>query len=264
VTSGVVTLTTDFGLRDSFVGAMKGVLLSRCPSLQIVDLCHEVPPQDVLAGALRLAAAAPFYPPGTVHVAVVDPGVGSTRRPIAIQAAGQVFVGPDNGVLSLAAHRAAAGWQAVVLDSPELWLPEVSHTFHGRDVFAPTAAYLACGGALAEVGNDIDDVVEIALPRVQREGDGLRGAVIDVDHFGNLITNIQRVDLGDRVVQTVSLGGATIEKLSSFYDPAEPLVAVISSEGRLEVAVPGGNAALELGLAVGAVVDIDLRPLPCV
>jgi S-adenosylmethionine hydrolase len=262
VTSCIVTLTTDFGLQDSFVGAMKGVLLSRCPSVQIVDLCHDVPPQGVLVGALRLAAAAPFYPPGTVHVAVVDPGVGSTRRPIAIQAGEQVFVGPDNGVLSLAAPRAAEGWRAVVLDRPELWLPQVSHTFHGRDVFAPTAAHLACGRALADVGTEIDDVVQIDLPPVQREGDALGGVVIDVDHFGNLITNIQCTDLGDHAVHTVSLGGATLDKLSSFYDPAEPLVAVISSEGRLEIAVPGGSAAQELGLAAGSPVDVCLRPLP--
>ena len=146
----IITLTTDFGLRDPFVGIMKGVILSICPSARLVDLTHEIEPQDVLGAGLALEAALPFFPDGTVHLAVVDPGVGSTRRPIALRARGQYLVGPDNGVLTLALQ--GARWAAVALTAREYRLAEVSRTFHGRDVFAPAAAYLAAGVPLERLG----------------------------------------------------------------------------------------------------------------
>jgi hypothetical protein len=260
VTGPIVTLTTDFGLQDSFVGAMKGVLLSRCPDVQIVDLCHDVPPQDVRRGALRLAVAAPFFPPGTVHLAVVDPGVGTARRPIAIQAGGSSFVGPDNGLLTLAAPRTVRGWRAVHLTRAEHWLPRVSATFHGRDIFAPVAARLAAGGTLDELGEPLSDVIELAEMSPTREGDRLRGTVTDVDRFGNLITTVHRSDLGGCPVERVEIAGTVIAGLSASYDPTRPLVAVLSSEDHLEIAVPGGSAADHLRATIDTPVDVYLRP----
>lgn len=255
----IVTLTTDFGLHDSFVGAMKGVLLSRCPGAQLVDICHDVPPQHVRIGALRLAAAARYFPPGTVHLAVVDPGVGGPRRPIAIGAGGQCFVGPDNGLLSLAAPRTAPDWQAVELTNRSHWLPAPSNTFHGRDVFAPVAAFLASGGRLEDVGDAIESLHELTLPPPRRSGRTLAGIVLDVDRFGNLITNIREPDLRDGPA-AIEVGGLTVLAMARSYDPRYPLVGVVNSEGWLEIAAPGGNAAGLLDVDLDAPVRVKLGP----
>ncbi|HET8575537.1 MAG TPA: SAM-dependent chlorinase/fluorinase, partial [Methylomirabilota bacterium] len=146
----IITLTTDFGSRDPFVGVMKGVILGICPAARLVDLSHEVSPQDVLEGALMLESSARFFPPGTIHLAVVDPGVGSRRRGLAVSAAGQCFVGPDNGLFTATLEE--PGWVAVSLENPAYRLTQVSGTFHGRDIFAPAAAHLACGVALERLG----------------------------------------------------------------------------------------------------------------
>lgn len=258
----IVTLTTDFGLRDSYVGAMKGVILSRCPGAQIVDLTHEVPPQQIRIGALRLASAAAYFPPGTVHLAVVDPGVGSQRRAIAIEADGHRFVGPDNGVLTLAAPPARAGWRAAEITNRAYMLPVVSQTFHGRDVFAPAAAHLASGGALEDLGPPLLDPVELHLPAPVRRGRRLRGVILDVDRFGNLVTNIRGEQLNDGEVERVCVGGAVILGLSHWYDPSRELVAIVGSDGRLEIAAPGGSAAARLGLGPDAPVEIVFRSVP--
>lgn len=255
----VVTITTDFGGRDSFLAAMKGVLLSRCPGVQLVDLCYEVPPQNVRVGALRLASAAPYFPPGAVHLVVIDPGVGGPRRPIAVVAGGSAFVGPDNGVLSLAARRDLLGWRAVELTNSSYWLPEKSGTFHGRDIFAPVAAHLASGGGLAELGNPVDSIVELSLPEVSVASDQLSGAVLDVDRFGNLITNIRPRDFAGRVPDLIEVAGAEIPGLSTSYDPRFALVAVINSDGWLELAAPGRDASTLLGVTVDAPVRVRLR-----
>src|SRR5712691_6438607 len=184
----LVTLTTDFGLRDPFVGIMKGVILSICPTARLVDLTHEVEPQDILGGCLTLEAAVPFFPAGTVHLVVVDPGVGSARRAIALRTGGGYLVGPDNGVLTPAFER--SGWTAVALTAPEYRLPSVSRTFHGRDVFAPAAAYLAAGIPLERLGSTLTDPVRLPLPGCRLEGDALVGEVLAADRFGNLITSI--------------------------------------------------------------------------
>ena len=260
--SPIVTLTTDFGLRDAFVGAVKGVLLSRCPDAQIVDITHEIPPHAVRTGALRLASAARYFPAGTVHLAVVDPGVGGARRPIAVEANAQHFVGPDNGVLSLAAPRTLAGWRAVELTNPAYRLPRVSNTFHGRDLFAPTAAHLLCGGALEDLGPRIDSIVEMALPRPARNGEVLRGVVLDVDRFGNLITNVCAEDLTGWNVEQVRVGDLQIDGLRTAYDESRRVVALIDSDDRLEIAVPGGSASLRFGIGLDDPVEVRLRPLP--
>ncbi len=260
--AAIVTLTTDFGLRDSFVGTMKGVILTRCPGAQLVDITHEVPPQAVRTGALRLAAAAPYFPAGTVHLAVVDPGVGSSRRAIAIEAEGYRYVGPDNGLLTFAAPRSASGWRAVEITSREHMLPRVSQTFHGRDVFAPAAAHLAGGGALGDLGPSISSIVELHLEPAVRDGERLTGAVLDVDRFGNLVTSVRAHQLASGDVERVCIGGATIAGLSRWYDPSRELVAVIDSDGWLEVAAPGGSAAERLGVGLDAPVQVWLRSVP--
>jgi S-adenosyl-L-methionine hydrolase (adenosine-forming) len=255
----IVTLTTDFGVQDSFVGTMKGVILSRCPDAQLVDITHEVPPQQVRSGALRLAAAAPFFPPGTVHLAVVDPGVGSARRAIAIEADGYRFVGPDNGLLSFAAPRAAPGWYAVEIANRQHMLQRVSPTFHGRDVFAPAAAHLANGGALADLGPEIPSVEELHLYPATREDQRLVGSVLDVDHFGNLTTNVRAGQLANAEIERVCVGSAEIGELSRWYDPSHELIALINSDGWLEIAAPGGNASACLGVGIDAPVQVWLR-----
>lgn len=253
-----MTLTTDFGLADSYVGAMKGVLLSECPGLQIIDITHEVPAQNVRAGAMRLAAAAPYFPDRTVHLAVVDPGVGSKRRAIAVGARGQSFVGPDNGLLALAAPRGVRDWHAIELTRPDVWLENASSTFQGRDLLAPVAARLACGQPLAVLGTLIDSITALEIPRPTREAEGLTATVIDVDRFGNLITNVRRDDLGEARIVELVVGGTRITGLSSWYDPACSLVTLFNSEGWLEVAAPLASAAERLGRGPQAEVRVRL------
>jgi S-adenosylmethionine hydrolase len=260
--AAIVTLTTDFGGRDSFVGTMKGVILSRCPEARIVDVCHEVPPQQVRSGALRLAAAAPYFPAGTVHVAVVDPGVGGERRALALEAGGQRFVGPDNGVLTLAAPPSGADWHAVAITNPVHMLPRVSQTFHGRDVFAPAAAHLAAGGALADLGPALVSVEELRLPRPARAGRRLSGIVLDVDRFGNLISNVRGELLAEENVERVCVAGAAILGLSRWYDPSRELVAIVDSDGWLEIAAPGGSAAARLSVGLDAPLEVLLGSVP--
>ncbi|MBI3108110.1 MAG: SAM-dependent chlorinase/fluorinase, partial [Candidatus Rokubacteria bacterium] len=184
----IVTLTTDFGLRDPFVGVMKGVILGICPEAHLVDLTHDIDPQDILGAQLALESSVPFFPVGTVHLAVVDPGVGSARRALAVQSAGQCFVGPDNGLLSFAFK--TTGWTAVSLTAEHYRRPHVSQTFHGRDVFAPAAAHLARGVRLEHFGSPVLDPVRLDLPAAREEGGALVGEVIAEDRFGNLITSL--------------------------------------------------------------------------
>ena len=254
----IVTLTTDFGLSDSFVGAVKAVLLSRCRDLQIVDITHDVPPQNVLVGALRLASAARYFPPGTVHLAVVDPGVGSARRAVAISAGGHYFVGPDNGVFTFALPGDRRDRRIVELTNSALWLERPSNTFHGRDIFAPVAAHLACGGSLDVLGTAVASVVEIALPVPDRAAQSVVGIVFDVDRFGNLITNVRPDDYEGWTVLSLRVGPIQVDGLSSFYDPARQFVAVVDSDGWLEIAAPGANASRRLAVDVGDVVAVQL------
>ena len=258
--ASIVTLTTDFGLSDAFVGAMKGVILSRCPAAQLVDLTHEVPPQAIRTGALRLASAAPYFPAGTVHLVVVDPGVGGDRRPLAIEARGHFLVGPDNGVLSLTADPSTAGWRAVVLTNLGHRLEQVSNTFHGRDVFAPAAAHLACGGRLDDLGDPVTAIVRLRLPPAVREADQIHGLVLDIDRFGNLITNIHADDLAGATVVEIAVADVRIDRLSRSYDPRFDVVAVIDGDDRLEIASPGGSAARKFDVALDTPVVVQLSP----
>ncbi len=258
----VVTLTTDFGKRDPYVAAMKGVLCCECPGVQMVDLSHDIAPQDVLEGALFLAGAAPYFPPATIHVAVVDPGVGTGRAPIVVSAGGQRFVCPDNGLLSLFARQHPVE-EARVVSNPVFMRHPVSATFHGRDIFAPTAGRLACGAPLEEVGDLLGEIVLLDVPCPERESERrLQGTVIHVDRFGNAITNIPHSLLADVAIEAVRAGDHCIEGLYATYGdvaPGRPL-ALIGSSGYLEIAVRDGNAGAELELSPGTCVTVNTLP----
>ena len=262
----IVTLTTDFGTRDGYVAAMKGAMLTVSPSVRFVDVSHEVAPQEVMEAAWVLRQSAWTFPEGTVHLAVVDPGVGTARRPLAarFRPSGtdreHLFVGPDNGLLSLLGDEPPA--QIVVLDRPELWrASRASRTFHGRDVFAPVAAHLASGAAtLRDVGSPTDEISTLrwALPRADEQG--VEGWIVHVDRYGNCITNIPRETVeahrADRRVK-VYAGSTIIRDIAETYGSAdgEP-VALFGSSGALEVSVNKGDAASLLSLARGAAVRL--------
>jgi S-adenosylmethionine hydrolase len=256
----VVTLTTDFGTRDAFVGIMKGVVATRAPGAMIIDLTHEIPPQDVLAGALVLRHATPYFPDGTIPVAVVDPGVGGPRRPLCVQTRTAVLVGPDNGLLSLAAPEDEV--RAIVhLTDERHFLRPLGATFHGRDVFAPVAAALATGTPPAALGVAVRSMHRLEMPPVTARPGGLRGQVIHVDRFGNLVTNVAPAALAGFPPAGVSitLQGMRVCGIAASYGsvgPGEPVV-VVNSWGLLEVAVRDGSAHATLGAGVGAVVDIE-------
>jgi S-adenosylmethionine hydrolase len=255
----IITLLTDFGTVDAYAGIMKGVILEIAPHAIIVDLTHSVPAQQILPGALLLRSAVPYFPEGTIHVAVVDPGVGSSRRSLVIETTRGLLIGPDNGVLSLAA--AALGRRCVrAIENKTLMRPEISSTFHGRDVFAPVAARLACGVAPESVGPVLESIVEIDLPQPHHGATELRGEVIHVDTFGNLITNITAESFSTFPAHglCVSLGEVLLTGLSAAYaDVAagEP-VAVVGSWGTLEIAIRNGSAARALGAGVGSPVTV--------
>ena len=261
----VVTLLTDFGARDGFVGIVKGVLLSLCPQARLIDLSHDVPPQDVLGGALVLAGAVRWFPRGTVHLAVVDPGVGSGRRPIAVETPEYTLVGPDNGLLSLAA--AGVPKRTIVhLDRPEAFLPETGNTFHARDVFAPVAARIAAGTPVSDLGSPVSGMEELSLP-VPRLVDGvLEGQVVYVDRFGNLMTNLGRADLDAFRPEevSVSIRDVQIAGLSTHYSAVREgaPVALWNSQERLEVAIRNGSAARHLRVRAGDRVEVRRRDRP--
>ena len=257
----VVTLTTDFGLRDAYVAEMKGVILGLTSAVHLVDVTHEVPAHDVTEGALALEAVAPCFPPGTVHLAVVDPGVGTARRGIAVAARGQVFVGPDNGLFTPFLD---GEWRAVELASPDHRMPSVSRTFHGRDVFAPAAAHIARGLALARLGPPVTDPVRLAWPRARELAGTVAGAVVHVDRFGNLVTSIpaEAVD-GLDPGTTVRVAGRAVPLVGTYADLAPGRAgALVGSRNRLEIAVREGSAAATLGARRGTPVVISRRTGP--
>lgn len=258
----VVTLLTDFGERDGFVGIVKGVLFGICPQAHIVDLTHDVVPQDVTGGALVLASVVGYFPRGAIHLAVVDPGVGTARRPILIVTEEFVLVGPDNGLLSLAADRSVVR-RIVHLDRPQYFLASPSRTFHARDVFAPVAAHCARGVDAAEMGSAVHGFERLSLPQPRRVDDGIEGQVIYVDRFGNLICNIRQADLDDFRASglSISICGVQIPEISLHYSAVregKPVV-VWNSWGRLEVAVRNGSAARQLRARSGDRVQVKLR-----
>jgi S-adenosylmethionine hydrolase len=257
----IVTLITDFGLKDGNVGVMKGVIWGIAPQAQISDLSHLIAPQNVREAALILLRSAPYFPQGTVHVVVVDPGVGTARRPVAARLGDQYFVGPDNGVISMWLERVESLGEAVQfvhLDRPEFWLPQVSHVFHGRDIFAPVGGHLAAGVSLERLGSPIADPLRLDLPIPVRGADGWRGEVIHLDHFGNISTNIRQEHLERDQVATVRLCGVNINGMVHTFGERSPgeLIALFGSTGNLIVSVVNGSAAQRLGAKVGDPVEV--------
>jgi S-adenosylmethionine hydrolase len=250
----IITLTTDFGIRDWFVGTMKGVVLGINPRAVIVDITHEINSGDIRAGAFSLMAAYRYFPRGTVHVAVVDPGVGSKRQAIAVQTSKYVFVGPDNGVLSWAVAREKIK-SIRRLDGPKYFLKSISRTFHGRDIFAPVAAHLSRGLVLAKVGRELKEFVRIPWSEPIQRSSGICGEIVHIDRFGNAITNIGAELVGKGRKRVCEVGGRHNLRciLAPFYGavPANSPVAVMSSSGLLEIAVNGGSAAERFGLEIG-------------
>jgi S-adenosyl-L-methionine hydrolase (adenosine-forming) len=251
----IITLLTDFGNQDSYVGIMKGVILSLNPEAILVDLTHEVPPQDIISGAFLLAEAAPYFPPGTIHLAVVDPGVGTKRRALGAKTREQFWVGPDNGLFHLVFQKNEAP-AMVSLENADYFRESVSKTFQGRDLFAPVAAHLSLGTPLDAFGPPLTDLVALPWPEPECTPNALRGEVVHVDGFGNLVSNIK----GDKLLawlgglpHVVILGSLTIQGLARTYKEAAAgeFVALVGSHGYLEIACVQGNAARRLTVGNG-------------
>ncbi|HSB02226.1 MAG TPA: SAM-dependent chlorinase/fluorinase [Anaerolineales bacterium] len=257
----ILTLTTDFGFRSGFAGIMKGVIYGIAPQVKIVDISHGIAPQNIQEGAFTLWRAAPFFPAGTVHVYVVDPGVGTQRRPLAARLGEHYFVGPDNGLLTPlveAAEQAKQPVEFVHLNNPKYWLPKVSRTFHGRDVFAPAGAHLANGISLSALGPRFNDPVRLELPHPVKTDTGWTAHISLIDTFGNLTLDLPASALGSRKEVLFRLRGAEVAGLAASYGHQQPgdLIALVDSEDYLEIAVVNGSAAEQLGAKVGDTVEV--------
>ena len=251
--AALITLLTDFGLADGYAGIMRGVILGINPEATIVDLTHEVPPQDISYAAYVLATAYPYFPSGTIHTIVVDPGVGGDRAALVAHAAGQYFVAPDNGVLS---YVLAQGYSELIrLTRPRYWLPNPSRTFHGRDVFAPVAAHLSLGVPLGELGEPHQEPAQLPIPRPVRRPDGTWVAhVIHVDRFGNLITDLRPDPDWLAQLASAEVSGWRVEAVVETYSdvPSGAPAILVGSGGYLEIAVRDGDARAELDADVGS------------
>ncbi|MDI6791712.1 MAG: SAM-dependent chlorinase/fluorinase [bacterium] len=266
----LIACLTDFGLKDYYVGAMKGVISSINPSVQLIDLSHEVPPQDVSAAAYILKCAYTYFPPNTIFLVVVDPGVGGERKGIILKTAEYFFVAPDNGVLGLISSEPQ---RIIHLTNRDYWLSSPSHVFHGRDIFAPVAAHLSKGVALEEFGAEIDELTRLPSLKPVVEKDAILGEVIYIDRFGNLVTNINREssraepawrgmvspashEIDGKVV--VEIRGHRLSGIKGFYSQVEPgqMLALWGSSGHLEISVNGGDAGRALGVERGEKVKV--------
>ena len=267
MSSSLLVFTTDFGLSDSYAGVMKGVALVINPDLGFVDLTHQVAPQNVFQGGFALGVSYRYFPADTIHVAVVDPGVGTERRPVLLQTPHGSFVAPDNGLLSRVLDDfftdvpVADGpvdlpptVRAFHLTNPEYWLHPVSSTFHGRDIFTPVAAHLSLGTAPESMGEHTTSLQYLPVPKPRADADGIRGEITYVDVYGNLISNIPQRMIEGRPIREVRIRGRAIPRLSRTFNDGPPtsgLVALVGSHGYLEVAVPNGSAAAFLSAGPG-------------
>lgn len=259
----VITLLTDFGNQDAFVGTMKGVILGIYADAQIVDLSHEISPQRIEEGAFVLSAAYPFFPEGTVHVAVVDPGVGGDRRALIVETDRYWFVGPDNGVFAYV-YANEKNVRVISVNQARFMLPRISQTFHGRDIFAPVAAHLALGQPVSDFGPPIIDFSTGSITEPVVSMNRILGHVLHIDRYGNIIT-----DIGENVFSKstrgkcyqIKLSSLVLGHLSTSYDAVEAgaVLAILNSNGLLEIAVNGGSAAELLNLAPGDRVDVELE-----
>ncbi|MEW6667187.1 MAG: SAM-dependent chlorinase/fluorinase [Thermodesulfobacteriota bacterium] len=261
--SGIITLVTDFGLSDPYVGMMKGVILSLNPKAHLVDVSHQVGTGAILQASRILSETHSYFPRGTVHLAVVDPSVGSGRRPIALRAGEHLFVGPDNGIFWPIID-AAGSVKVVELTEDRFFLPSITHTFHGRDVFAPVAAHLSLGVDLEEMGRPISDPVSLQVPAPFMLEDTLLGQILRVDHFGNLITNISARELAEFLgacrpeVQVGRLRVTGLRRIYADVEEGRPLV-LINSSNLLEIAVNLGRASEYVGLEKGEIVGSAVK-----
>ena len=257
----IITLTTDYGTSEHLVGTLKGVILNVNPDAKIVDVTHGVTPFDVLDGALAIASVYRYFPPHTIHVVIVDPGVGTERRPLLVRANAQYFLAPDNGVLSIVYEQSE---DAIVraLTAEHYFLHPVSQTFHGRDVFAPVAGWLSKTFQPASMGDEITDYKRFSLPKPKAENGVLKGVILKVDHFGNLMTNFTAGDIPEGVLKSatvqMTVNEREIKRLVANFaqgEPNEP-VAIIGSSGYIEIAVNKGSAARLLATGRGAAVTL--------
>jgi S-adenosyl-L-methionine hydrolase (adenosine-forming) len=258
----IITLTTDFGASDHLVGSMKGVILNINPAARIVDINHNVVPFDVLDGALSLANAYKYFPSRTIHVVIVDPGVGTERRPILVSGEKQFFVAPDNGVLSMIFEREACTVRHIT--SEHYFQNPISPTFHGRDIFAPTAGWLSKTLQTEAFGEVITDFVRFTMPKAKSSGQAVKGVILRVDAFGNLMTNLMAEDIPIGALEggaiKLAVNGKQVLKFARTFasgNPGEP-IAVLGSAGYVEIAVNRGSAARTLGVNRGAEVTLDL------
>jgi S-adenosyl-L-methionine hydrolase (adenosine-forming) len=266
VSKTIVTFTTDFGTEDHFVGTMKGVVLGINPEATVVDICNNVQPFDILEGALTIAHSYQYYPAGTVHVVVVDPGVGTTRRPIIVDSGKHIFIAPDNGVLSLVfGHQERLTVRHIT--AGHYFLQPVSSTFHGRDVFAAVAGHVSRGVDISKLGDPIEDYVRLPLPQPQVTDNGIVGAVLKADRFGNVITNITRPMVSRFLAHhtdgwLLRMGNVQVRNMQAAYAHGAPgeIFAIVSSMGYLEVATNRGNAAELIGARQGDEVELVGKP----
>lgn len=260
--SQIITLTSDFGLQDQYVSAMKAVILGIAPDVRLTDISHDIPAQDIMAGAWVVRNAAFLFPPETVHLVVVDPGVGTKRHPVALKIQDQYFVGPDNGIFSLFFKE--FDYKAYKLNNSDYWRNEVSKTFHGRDIFAPVAAHISNGVPLAKLGEPIDELVTYHWAVPIADKDGLQGWVVHIDRYGNLITNISVALIQDHIQKKsvkIYVGNTMLNTIVSTFgdvEEGEP-AAFIGSSDMLEIGINKGNAARMLSVDKGAQISIVLQ-----
>lgn len=261
----VITLTTDFGTEDGNAAVMKGVILSLNPHALVIDLTHDIPPQDVAAAAYVLRRAYAYFPPGTIHIVVVDPGVGTERRAIAVRSAEAFFVAPDNGVLTYVMQELqdkGHELRIVSLTNPQYWLSQISSVFHGRDIFAPVAAHLSLGVDIDALGHELEDCVMMPRPRLEMRPGKITGQVMHIDHFGNLLTNIPQSALDSVTGRLITVIAAReIRGLTKAFGHREAgeLIAYIDSSGHLAVALVNRSAQQMLNCQVGTPVEIRLQ-----
>ena len=259
----IITLTTDYGINDHLVGSMKGVILNINPEVMLIDITHGVMSHDILDGAITIGQAYRYYPPKTVHVVVVDPGVGTPRRPILVAADQHYLVGPDNGVFS-AVYDQAEALHVWNLTSEHYFRQPMSNTFHGRDIFAPVAAWLTKSWQCSAFGEPITDFVRFSLPKPKADGNVIKGVVLKIDHFGNLMTNLTPENspalFAENAKFTIRVGNGAVSKIVPTFagGAAGEAVAVLGSSGYLEIALNRGNAARTLAAARGAEVTVEL------
>lgn len=260
--TSVITLTTDFGVQDHYVGVMKAVLLSIAPAARLIDISHDIPPQDIMAGAWVVRNSAMLFPPQSVHLVVVDPGVGTTRKPVAMRIRDQFFVGPDNGIFSLIADQ--YDHEAFILTNRKYWRPETSKTFHGRDIFSPVAAHLASGVPIENLGEPLDKLATYRWAVPISDKDGIQGWIVHIDRFGNLISNIPEKmirEAGQHSRIKIYVGNTILNEIVDTFGsvPDGEPAAYIGSSGVLEIAINKGDAREMLGVEKGAQISIVIQ-----